>query len=345
MHLVKKASFLICLVILVLAFVHYEASAETEKERVKKLIDGAKKEGTLMFYGSINTVDGQTSLNAFQKKYPFLKAKHYRAGSDTLMEKILIETRAGRYNADVYNLRSFTAAVLTEKGLFSQYSSPPHSKFYPEGFKDPGGAWTSIYMNPATIGYNTSLVPPDQAPKDWKDLLDPRWKGKMVMDREESEWYANMLKVMGREKGRRFMKKLAAQDITYNRGHTLMAQLVAAGEFKVGVVLYSPRIENMKATGAPIEWVRANPVVAYHYAIGVAAHAPHPNAARLFVDFMLSKEGQEILVKSKRVPVRIDVKPDPPRLVKGVKLAPSDTALAKDYKKYFDEYRKVFKIQ
>ncbi len=328
-----------------LALFYSDGGAETEKERVEKLIEGAKKEGTVMFYGSMSTLEAVDLLKGFEKKYPFIKAKHYRAGSDTLMEKILIETRAGRYNADVYNLRSFTSSVLVQKGLFAKYPSP-HSKFYPEGFKDPQGHWTSFYMNPATIGYNTKLVPAVQAPKDWGDLLDPKWKGQMIMDREESEWFANMLKFMGREKGLQFMRKLAAQDITFRTGHTLLAQLVAAGEFKVGVVLYSPRIERMRASGAPIEWVRASPVIAYHYVVGVAAQAPHPNAARVFVDFMLSKEGQDLVVRSNRVPVRADVKADPPQLVEGVKMMPSDTSLAeKDFKGYFDEYRKVFNVQ
>lgn len=167
----------------------------------------------------------------------------------------------------------------------------------------------------------------------------------MIMDREESEWYANMLKVMGAEKGRKFMKKLAAQEIVFRAGHTLQAQLVAAGEFKIGVVLYTPRMEKMKKQGAPIEWGRADPVIAYHYSLGVAAQAPHPNAARLFVDFFLSKEGQELLVGVGRIPVRSGVKPKPAYLVDGVKLVPSDTALAeKDFKKYFDEYREVFNV-
>lgn len=340
---IKKVLLIIAAVLSILMFVHDQVRGESEKERKQRLIEGAKKEGTMVLYGSISTTDGRILRSAFEKKYPFIKTKHYRAGSDTLMEKILIETRAGRHSADVYNMRSFTARILIEKGLFGKYRSP-ESKSYPKGFSDPNGYWTSFYMNPATMGYNTDLVPKDQAPKNWSDLLHPRWKGQMVLDREESEWFANMLKLMGREKGLDYMKKLAAQDITYRAGHTLMAQLVAAGEFKVGIVLYSYRVERMKSGGAPIDWVRAKPIVAYHYPVGVAAKAPHPNAAKLFVDFVLSKEGQEVLVKRGRVPVRKGVKPKPAYLVEGVDLVPSDTLLAKEFGKYFKEYRKVFKV-
>jgi iron(III) transport system substrate-binding protein len=322
----------------------YAAAAETEKERHDRLVEGAKKEGSVVFYGSITASESETLRKAFESKYPFLKTTQFRAGSDSLLQKILTEARAGRREADVFNIRSFEGNVLVERGLFAKYASP-HSKFYRDDFKDREGHWTSFYMNPATIGYNTKLVPRAEAPKDWSDLLDPKWKGQMVMDREETEWFANMLKFTGREKGLQYMRRLATQGLTFRAGHSLMAQLVAAGEFKLGVVLYTPRMEVMKKSGAPIEWVRANPVIAYHYVVGVAAHAPHPNAARLFVDFLLSREGQELLVKTARVPVRSDVKAEPPTLVEGVNMMASDISLAKDYKKYYDEYRKVFKVQ
>lgn len=322
----------------------HSVAAETEKERHDRLVEGAKKEGSVMFYGSITASESETVRKTFESKYPFLKTTQFRAGSDTLLQKVLTEARAGRHDADVYNIRSFEGNVLVERGLFAKYASP-HSKLYRDDFRDREGHWTSFYMNPATIGYNTKLVPRTQAPKDWSDLLDPKWKGQMIMDREETEWFANMLKFMGRDKGLQFMRRLASQDLTFRAGHSLMAQLVAAGEFKLGVVLYTPRMEVMKASGAPIEWVRANPVIAYHYVVGVSSHAPHPNAARLFVDFLLSKEGQELLVRTARVPVRSDVKAEPPTLVEGVNLMASDTSLAKDYKKYFDEYRQVFKVQ
>ncbi|MEE8177132.1 MAG: extracellular solute-binding protein, partial [Acidobacteriota bacterium] len=339
----KKIGSIVVFHLIVLVLGVSQAKAQTDSE-LDAMIEGAKKEGEVVFYGSISISEAVPVLKAFEKKYPFLKVKHYRAGSDTLMEKILVETRAGRHAADVYNLRAFTATILVQKGLFAKHPTR-HGKFYREGFKDPGERWTSFYMNPATFGFNTELVSPAEAPKNWADLLHPRWKGQMIMDREESEWYANMLKVMGAEKGREFMKKLAAQEIVFRRGHTLQAQLVAAGEFKIGVVLYTPRMEKMKKQGAPIDWGRADPVIAYHYSLGVAAQAPHPKAARLFVDFFLSKEGQELLVGVGRIPVRSGVKPKPAYLVDGVKLVPSDAALAKkDFKKYYDEYREVFNV-
>lgn len=319
-------------------------SAQTDKE-MEKIIEGAKKEGKVVYYGSTSSTEANEMLRGFQRKYPFIKTDMYRAGSDTLMEKILIESRAGRHVADVYNLRAFTITVLVKRGLLAKNVSR-HAVFFPNGYKDRDGHWVSFYQNPATFGYNAKLVSSSEAPKDWPDLLDPKWKGQMIMDREESEWYANMLAVMGHDKGRAFMKRLAGQNIVFRAGHTLLAQLVAAGEHKIGVVLYTPRLEVMKAAGAPLEWARARPVISYHYSMGVAAQAPNPNAARLFMDYFLSKEGQELVAKLGRVPVRTDVKPNPPSLVEGVNLVPSDPAIAdKDFQKYFEEYRKTFNVQ
>ncbi len=317
------------------------AAAQTDQE-MDKLVEGAKKEGKVVYYSSTSTTEANEMLKAFQKKYPFIKTEMYRAGSDTLLEKILLEARAGRHEADVYNLRAFTSTVLVKRGLLAK-GSMRHARFYRDGFKDREGYWTSFYQNPATIAFNTRLVSPSESPKDWPDLLDPKWKGQIIMDREESEWYANMLAVMGQDAGRQFMKRLAAQNIIFRSGHTLVAQLIAAGEHKLGAVVYIPRTELMKASGAPLEWVRAKPVISYHYSLGIAAKAPNPNAARLFVDYFLSKEGQEMIVKLGRVPVRSDVKPNPPHLLDGVNLVPSDADIAdKDFQKYFDEYRKIF---
>ena len=160
--------FHICLLIVSVVFIlpstGHAATAETEKERHERLVEGAKKEGSVVFYGSITASESETIRKVFESKYPFLKTTQFRAGSDSLLQKVLTEARAGRREADVFNIRSFEGNVLVERGLFAKYSSP-HSKFYRDDFKDREGHWTSFYMNPATIGYNTKLVPRAEAPK------------------------------------------------------------------------------------------------------------------------------------------------------------------------------------
>jgi iron(III) transport system substrate-binding protein len=131
----KKIGSLVVFHLFVLALSVSQAKAQTDSE-MKAIIEGAKKEGEVVFYGSISTSEATPVLKAFEKRYPFLQTKHLRAGSDTLMEKILVETRAGRHAADVYNLRGFTTSVLVQKGLYAKHPTR-HAKFYRDGFKDP----------------------------------------------------------------------------------------------------------------------------------------------------------------------------------------------------------------
>jgi iron(III) transport system substrate-binding protein len=126
---------------------------------------------------------------------------------------------------------------------------------------------------------------------------------------------------MGKEKGLDYMHRLARQDVQMRKGHTLLAQLVAAGEIAMAVVVYSNRVERMKISGAPIEWVRfKGPTITAINAISIPEKAPHPDAARLFIDFVLSKEGQSLLRGLRRISARADVFPDPPALTNGLNL-------------------------
>jgi iron(III) transport system substrate-binding protein len=132
------------------------------------------------------------------------------------------------------------------------------------------------------------------------------------------------MQIMGRDKGHEFMKKFAGQDLQMRKGHTRLSQLVAAGEVALATVVYSNRVERMKAIGAPIDWVRfKGPTITALNAISIPERAPHPNAAKLFVDFALSKEGQSLLRGLRRIPARPDVLPDPPSLTKGLNLYPA----------------------
>ncbi len=174
------------------------------------------------------------------------------------------------------------------------------------------------------IGYNTNMVAAKDAPTSYEDLLHPKWKGLISLETEEYQWFYHALQLMGRDKGLDFMKKFAGQNLQMRKGHTLLAQLVAAGESAIATVVYSNRVERMKATGAPIDWVRfKGPTITAINAIAIPDKAPHGNAARLFVDFVLSREGQNLLRGLRRIPARSDVTPDPPSLTQGLKLYPA----------------------
>jgi len=224
-----------------------------QDSHTQKLIDGAKKEGALVWYMSASIEDAQAILLAFNKKYPFLKTDFFRAGSARLFNRIMNEVRAGKVLFDLVAVRGLETHQLVKAGLLQPYVSP-ESAAYPAGFKDSKGYWVDYFDSYNVIGYNTQLVARDQAPKSWEDLLDPKWKGKIALDEENFSWYGAMTQKWGTEKTQRYMRALAKQDIQLRNGQTLIAQLMAAGEFSVAMVL-AHRIEKMKEQGAPVAWV------------------------------------------------------------------------------------------
>jgi iron(III) transport system substrate-binding protein len=310
-----------------------------QDSHTQKLLDGAKKEGALVWYMSASIEDAKAILLAFNKKYPFLKTDFFRAGSARLFNRIMNEARAGKVLFDLVAVRGLETHQLVKAGLLQPYVSP-ESAAYPAGFKDSKGYWVDYFDSYNVIGYNTQLVARDQAPKSWEDLLDPKWKGKIALDEENFSWYGAMTQKWGKEKTQRYMRALAKQDIQLRNGQTLIAQLMAAGEFSVAMVL-AHRIEKMKEQGAPVAWVTTlDPVTVSLHPIGIAAKAPHPNAAKLFVDFILSKDGQQLLLSIERTPARpgIDTKMEARKL----KLFPMPPELGERYEQFQKEFREIF---
>ncbi|HSQ11965.1 MAG TPA: extracellular solute-binding protein, partial [Candidatus Deferrimicrobium sp.] len=184
---------------------------------------------------------------------------------------------------------------LTRGKLIMKYDSPERAK-YPDALKDADGYWNILHLGVQGMAYNTKLVSPDLAPKKYEDLLLPRWRPKQIaMDYRDSSWMAVMLEIMGDAEGLAFMKKLAAKDLYMRENKNLLTQLLAAGEFPVLANTYLETFAKIQKAGAPIEWVPGrNPIPASTHLLGVYAHARHPNAAKLFVDFLLSPEGQSL---------------------------------------------------
>ncbi|MFC1817093.1 ABC transporter substrate-binding protein [Thermodesulfobacteriota bacterium] len=316
------------------------SAAQSEEARIAKLAEGARKEGKLLWYVVLSTPTAEKYRKEFQKKYPYIKFTYYRSGEERQMTRILSEARAKKHAFDVVTTNAFVGELLKKKRLLAKYHSPQRD-FYPEGIKDPEGYWTSIYDNLGIIGYNTKLVSPREAPKTWNDLLDPKWKGKMGMDVKAYYWFASMLKIMGEEKGLEYMKNLSDQNIRFRNGRTLNAQLLAAGEMSIGICLYNHRIEDLKGKGAPVEWIAIEPVVPTIHPLALSAHAPHPNAAKLFMEFMLSREGQEILKGDFYIPSRMDVKALIPSMKEGLKILPFNPSILEDYDRYVNLYRNI----
>jgi iron(III) transport system substrate-binding protein len=320
--------------------VTFGLSAPPSTVKAQSVREKAEAEGKLMFYATFNAADSKMLADGFKQAYPKIDATFYRATDAAIMERILTENRAGQNLWDVVVTTSFYGHNLTKRGLFATYDSPER-RFFKEGYKDPQGAWTSVYTNYAAFGYNTSTVPKGSIPQSYADLLKPEWKDNIGMDSKAYEWFGTMLKSMGEEKGLAYMRELAKQT-QLRAGRTLIAQLVAAGEFKGALTAYSQTFEVLKPSGAPVDWVYLNPVFANIHPAGVSAKAPHPNAARVFIDFVLSKRGQEIVRKMNRIPDRTDTPPAQARLMEGIKPAFAPVEVLEDFSRYGKMFDDIF---
>jgi iron(III) transport system substrate-binding protein len=305
-----------------------------------KIIDAAKREGKFVWYTSTNVTESKPLLDDFEKQYPFIKGEIFRASGEKTLNRIVIEARANRSEFDIVTISEVDA--LIDAKLLAPYRSPEAKSFIPE-FKDPNGYWTAIYINYATIGYNPKMVSEKEAPKQWEDLLDSKWKGKVSIDQEQYPWYGTLHKSWGRERAQKYMRGLAKQNIQWRKGHTLIAQLMAAGEFPLGVV-YAHRIEEMRQRGAPVEWVNTvNPIVVTVNAAGISTKPQHPNTAKLFYDYLLSRPAQQRLRALRRIPARPDIEPFSPRMEQSkLKLQVEPSQTGPQFNATIKEFREVF---
>lgn len=304
------------------------------------LLDAAKREGEVVFYASMNLAEANIMIAEFEKRYPFIKVKLNRAGSEKLLTRVLAEARAKRVAADVVQTVEFSMHILKRSSVLARHISPGDS-LYPRNFKDEG-FWTTVYYNPYVTAYNTRLVTPRMVPKTYDDLLDPKWKGKMTMEGTKADWFAGMLQIMGQERGLQYMRQLAKQEPMLREGHELLAQLVAAGEGFFDINIPASSVDRVKEKGAPIDWTVLGESPAIMVGIGLAAQAAHANAARLFIDFALSREGQKLQQGFGRLVARADLASEQPAAIRQIKMVPVNPELAEKMSDYAKQLRTIF---
>ena len=309
-----------------------------------KVIEGARKEGEMVWYTTTTLDQSQQVVDRFQKKYSFIKPTLFRTGGGPILNKILTEARGGLYAWDAVVGRGEMVIPLKEKGLVAAYRSA-ETQMIDKDLADAKGFWTAYYVNTYVLGWNTNMVKKDQIPRTYEALLDPKWKGGQIsVDNEAYGMLQGLIGAWGREKAVAYFRKLAAQDPVPKRGNTERVQLAVAGEYPL-IIAYNQTIERMTQRGAPIDWVALEPAVVQVNPVMLAAKAPHPNAARLFADFILSKEGQEMLRGFQRIPVRKDVEPDPPRLFRGYKRVIENPEGYKNFDETVKLYLDIFKLR
>lgn len=318
------------------------AASLSEESRLE---EAARLEGgEVAIYTSMSIDDLEFLLARFKESYPFTRPTYYRASGDDVIQKSMTEAQAGQHFADVFDTEAFEVTRLLQAGLLQPFVAP-QSEAYPAQAKDPEGYWTVNRINTVVIGYNTELVDPLDVPATWEDLLEPKWKGKMGVEANDVELFAGMVSVWGEEKTTRLWEGIAAQEPGIVDGHTELAQLVSAGEFAISPNLYAYRVERLKSDGAPIEWVRTDPIIAYSQLIAMAADAPHPATARLFINWALSEAGQNAIREMGRIPGHPDIQSDPPGLVEGLNLVFTVPAMADDFDHYLEQWRSILHLK
>jgi iron(III) transport system substrate-binding protein len=180
------------------------------------------------------------------------------------------------------------------------------------------------------------------APKTYDDLLDPKWKGKMMMEGTKADWFAGMLQIMGQERGLQYMRQLAKQEPMLREGHELLAQLVAAGEGFFDINIPASSVDRVKEKGAPIDWVALGEAPAIMVGIGLASRATHVNAAKLFIDFALSRKGQRLQQGFGRLVARTDLASEQPAAIRQIKMEPVNPELAEKMNDYAKQLRTIF---
>src|SRR5881397_2061519 len=261
--------------------------------REKILVEGAKKEGKVSFYtGLIVDQVVRPVKDAFEKEYPFLQVEFFRGNAERLVQKMLAEYQAKRYDVDIID-GTVSPTMVRRAGYLQRFYSPVLAE-YPADLKDPQGYWGTTNLYFFATGYNTKMVKLNEIPKTYEDLLNPRWKGQMMWSTSRGSgapiFVGTILNTMGQEAGKAYLQKLKGQNIAKSTAsNRQILDLVIAGEFPIALHIFNHHAYISKAAGAPVEWQPLEPVTATNNSVGVAKNAPHPHAAMLFLDFMLSK--------------------------------------------------------
>ncbi|HET9916185.1 MAG TPA: extracellular solute-binding protein [Candidatus Binatia bacterium] len=302
-----------------------------------QLVAGAKKEGKLVVYASATAPQMQAYFAVFNKRYPFIKTEFFRTGKQALVNKILIEEQAKQRFSDVIHTSVIETHILKKRGALSTHI-PLESAGLPAHYRDSEGFWTSAYVSGTLLGYNSRQLKRAEVPKTYDELLNPRWRNAIAIDSNKIEWIAMLLKT----KGRGFLEKLAALKPTVRSGNTLVLQLLAAGEFPISAGIYEYSIEDLKLRGAPVDWVGLEPVITYTVAVSLPTQPNNPHAAKLFIEWLLSKEGQEVVNHYGRVPIRDDVESKYGKILKQHKLLMTDVDLGQREIEVNETFRKLF---
>jgi iron(III) transport system substrate-binding protein len=290
-------------------------------ERAQRLVEGAQKEGTLLFYTTFPPEYANQLIEPFERRYG-IKVNYWRARSEIILSRALAEGRAGSATADVITTISPQLEALRREGLLQEVRSPyqqQHADFAIPAHRE----WVATLQHVFVHAYNTDKVRRAELPHKFQDLLAPKWKGRLAIEGDDHEWLSSVIADMGEAEGIKFWRELVARNgISVRSGHPLLTSLVASGEIPLALTVYQYSVEQAKKKGSPIDWFVIEPAVSITNGIAVPKRAAHSHAALLFYDHIIGPEGQRILARIGYVPTSTRVESP----VKGVKLKLLDEA-------------------
>ena len=265
-----------------------------QQDRLNYLLKGAQAEGELVYYGTLPIDEFLPLARVFNGRYRSMALQHYFSPRDGILSRTLTEARAGRHAVDVVQVDLSYGYQLLNANLVHAYAIAGRNQYF-DGTFDPAGYWHSMYYLTTALIYNTNAVKPEQVPKSYEELLQPAWKGKMLFDPEAGYILAAMEEAWGREKAVAYLARLAKQDLSYRRGGTLTTQVVTSGEYPIGIAINGETSAAIREKGAPLGFKVLAPSIVKPEGLFLAKNAPHPHAALLFVEWVLSEEAQSFL--------------------------------------------------
>ena len=309
-----------------------------------KLLPAAKKEGTLVVYGSMNEEEALPYYRIFEDATG-IKVTYVRASDTGIIGRIAVEHRAKQYSWDVV----MTTPVNRLPDAVLAQIDPPQAKGLIPQARDPNRRWYGVYSNYNSPAYNTKFVKRDELPKTYEEFAQRKqWAGKVAIDKADTEWVMAMYQHYGEDKGRKIIQDIvAALNPVVTEGHLALARSIGAGEYWVALNNYTNLTVNVKLAGGATDYWAMDPVALIFGSIGVSANAPHPNAARLLANFVLSQEAQTQLTKRGRIPTRTDTPSNPPDVSENLlkrKVIPAVFSAA-EQKRWQAEFAKLFRAK
>jgi len=307
-----------------------------------KQVEAAKKEGRLVLYGTMQTDIFELLQKAFQKKTG-ITIDYWRTSATKVMERVLSEARAGKALFDLVMATEDTMRIMLKEGVLAKYESPMNKDF-PEDAIDPQ-LGPRARNDIVGIVYNKGIVKPADAPKTLEDLVKPQYRGKLVMadptlHTTTAQWLANVHKLIGKENAEKFVRDLAAMKPTLVESFNPAAERVTSGEFPIGITyVYYVYLNGIK--GAPIDYVRTGSFLGDASYLTLFHKAPHPNAAKAFIDFFLDVESMSIMAKAGEFVNRKGVYPPVPDAEK-IQFVEMDDLGEKVYAEKRKEFHKLF---